>query len=146
MRAPIIIAMLWVVNSVSSKYKQQAVCIADDFTPSKEGLAGEFDKFLKDGYSNIRDGVPAVEPPTKNIVVMGWCGDIQDLVDSLTLFTPGKTIVNVLCNCCPEVYFQAYTVLEQAVQSVLPALLWHVYVLFTPCSKMAVSTSPGPTC
>lgn len=47
--------------------------------------------------------MPVPEPHAKKLLVMGWCGDIQDLVDSLNMFAPGKTVVTVLCDCCPEV-------------------------------------------
>ena len=57
----------------------------------------------KEGYSSMRDAVPHRERHAKKVVVVGWCGDIQDLVDSLNMFAPGKTIVTVLCDCCPEV-------------------------------------------
>lgn len=67
------------------------------------GAASEYGQFLQHGYTGIKDGVPYTEPPTKHVAVMGWCGDIQDLVDSMTLFATGKTVVTVLCNCCPEV-------------------------------------------
>lgn len=68
-------------------------------------MADEYGRVLKEGYSSIRDGVPQAEPHAKKVVVVGWCGDIQDLVDSLNMFAPGKTIVTVLCDCCPEVSF-----------------------------------------
>lgn len=68
-------------------------------------MAEEYGHVLKEGYSSIRDGVPQAEPHAKKVVVVGWCGDIQDLVDSLNMFAPGKTIVTVLCDCCPEVSY-----------------------------------------
>lgn len=76
---------------------------ADDFDPTSKGLAPEFHKFVEEGYSSIRDGVPVPEPKAKQLVVIGWCGDIQDLVDSLNMFAPCKTTVTVLCDCCPDV-------------------------------------------
>ena len=78
---------------------------ADDFSPISHGVADEYGRVLKEGYSSIRDEVPKAEPHAKQVVVVGWCGDIQDLVDSLNMFAPGKTIVTVLCDCCPEVSF-----------------------------------------
>lgn len=86
----------------------------DSFSPISHGVAEENGRVLKEGYSSIRDGVPQPEPHAKKVVVVGWCGDIQDLVDSLNMFAPGKTIVTVLCDCCPEVscwllYLQALT-------------------------------------
>ena len=47
--------------------------------------------------------MPVPEPHAKKLLVIGWCGDIQDLVTSLNMFAPGKTVVTVLCDCCPEV-------------------------------------------
>ena len=83
---------------------QGSIFHADDFSPSRDGAATEYDRFLKEGYSSIRDGVPNnAEPPPKSVVIVGWCGDIQDLVDSLELFASGKTTVTVLCDCCPDV-------------------------------------------
>ena len=76
---------------------------ADNFSPTSHGLAPEFHKFVHEGYSSIRDGMPVPEPHAKKLLVIGWCGDIQDLVDSLNMFAPGKTVVTVLCDCCPEV-------------------------------------------
>ncbi len=76
---------------------------ADSFSPTSHGLAPEFHKFVHEGYSSIRDGMPVPEPHAKKLLVIGWCGDIQDLVDSLNMFAPGKTVVTVLCDCCPEV-------------------------------------------
>ena len=76
---------------------------ADSFKPISHGVAEEYGRVLKEGYSSIRDGVPKAEPHAKKVVVVGWCGDIQDLVDSLNMFAPTKTIVTVLCDCCPEV-------------------------------------------
>ncbi len=76
---------------------------AENFEPQAHGLAPEFGKFLEEGYSSIRDGMRVPEPQPKKLVVVGWCGDIQDLVDSLNLFAPCKTTVTVLCDCCPEV-------------------------------------------
>lgn len=82
---------------------------ADSFSPISHGVADEYGHVLKEGYSSIRDGVPQAEPHGRKVVVVGWCGDIQDLVDSLNMFAPGKTIVTVLCDCCPEVsYGQLY--------------------------------------
>lgn len=75
---------------------------SDDFDPTSNGLAPEFHKFVEEGYSSIRDGVPVPEPKAKQLVVIGWCGDIQDLVDSLNMFAPCKTTVTVLCDCCPD--------------------------------------------
>ena len=66
-------------------------------------MAPEFGQVLKEGYSSIRDGLPVPDPSPKKVVVVGWCGDIQDLVDSMNLFAPGKTVVTVLCDCCPDV-------------------------------------------
>lgn len=82
---------------------------ADSFTPISHGVAEEYGRVLKEGYSSIRDGVPQAEPHAKKVVVVGWCGDIQDLVDSLNMFAPTKTIVTVLCDCCPEVSFGFFT-------------------------------------
>ena len=76
---------------------------ADNFSPTSHGLAPEFHKFVHEGYSSITDGMPVTEPHAKKLLVVGWCGDIQDLVDSLNMFAPGKTVVTVLCDCCPEV-------------------------------------------
>ena len=58
---------------------------------------------MHEGYNSIRDNMPVPEPQAKSLVVVGWCGDIQDLVDSLNLFAPCKTTVTVLCDCCPDV-------------------------------------------
>lgn len=59
---------------------------------------------MHEGYSSISaDGLPVPERQAKSVVVVGWCGNIQDLVDSLNLFAPCKTTVTVLCDCCPEV-------------------------------------------
>ena len=80
-----------------------AVAAADNFSPTSHGLAPEFHKFVHEGYSSIRDGMPVPEPHPKKLLVIGWCGDIQDLIDSLNMFAPGKTVVTVLCDCCPEV-------------------------------------------
>ena len=80
-----------------------AAAAADNFSPTSHGLAPEFHKFVQEGYSSIRDGMPFPEPHAKKLLVIGWCGDIQDLVDSLNMFAPGKTVVTVLCDCCPEV-------------------------------------------
>ncbi|DBB14997.1 hypothetical protein WJX82_007629 [Trebouxia sp. C0006] len=74
----------------------------DNFSPTSHGLAPEFHKFVHEGYSSITDGMPVTEPHAKKLLVVGWCGDIQDLVDSLNMFAPGKTVVTVLCDCCPE--------------------------------------------
>ncbi|KAL3158654.1 hypothetical protein ABBQ32_011397 [Trebouxia sp. C0010 RCD-2024] len=74
----------------------------DSFAPNTHGLAEEYQRVLKDGYSSIRDAAPQREPPLKKVVVVGWCGDIQDLVDSLNMFATGRTVVTVLCDCCPE--------------------------------------------
>ena len=78
---------------------------ADSFAPSTHGVAEEYQRVLNDGCNSIRDAAPQREPPLKKVVVVGWCGDIQDLVDSLNMFATGKTIVTVLCDCCPEVSF-----------------------------------------
>ena len=83
--------------------KSAAAAAADNFSPTSQGLAPEFHKFVHEGYSSIREGTPVPEPHAKKLLVIGWCGDIQDLVDSLNMFAPGKTVVTVLCDCCPEV-------------------------------------------
>lgn len=80
-------------------------CSADSFSPVTHGLAEEYQQVLKEGYSSIREAAPQRNSPLKKVVVVGWCGDIQDLVDSLNMFATGKTIVTVLCDCCPEVSF-----------------------------------------
>ncbi len=82
---------------------------ADNFSPTSHGLAPEFHKFVHEGYSSIRDGMPVPEPHAKKLLVIGWCGDIQDLVDSLNMFAPGKTVVTVLCDCCPEVSVRVWS-------------------------------------
>lgn len=90
-------------NTWSHSYSALA---ADSFAPNTHGLAEEYQRVLKDGYSSIRDAAPQREPPLKKVVVVGWCGDIQDLVDSLNMFATGRTVVTVLCDCCPEVSFR----------------------------------------
>lgn len=77
--------------------------ITDNFNPVSHGVTPEYGHVMKEGYSSIRDGLPVPESQAKKVVVVGWCGDIQDLVDSLNMFAPCKTTVTVLCDCCPDV-------------------------------------------
>ena len=46
-------------------------------------------------------------PPPKTgprkVVVAGWCGEVEDLTASLTMFAPQGTDVTMVCECAPEV-------------------------------------------
>lgn len=67
-----------------------------------EGMAKEYSSFLE--YDHDSGQNSDEKPRPKHIVVAGWCGDIFDLVHSLTLFAPrsSHTVVTVLCGCCPD--------------------------------------------
>ena len=109
---------------------------AEKFDPVAQGPAPEFNKFLEDGYSSIRDGVPGTDPHAKKVVVVGWCGDIQDLVSSLNLFAPQKTVVTVLCDCCPEVQSRPMFAIECKINELCSAKPWQASYA---CSSMQQS-------
>ena len=61
---------------------------------------------------DIFQGVKAVDwsPPApkvgpRKVVVAGWCGEVEDLTASLTMFAPVGTDITMVCECAPEVSF-----------------------------------------
>ena len=39
----------------------------------------------------------------RNIIVAGWCGDVEHLVRGITAFAPDGSVVTLICECNPEV-------------------------------------------
>lgn len=46
---------------------------------------------------------PAPKAGPRKVVVAGWCGEVEDLTASLTMFAPQGTDVTMVCECAPEV-------------------------------------------
>ena len=44
----------------------------------------------------------AVQP--QNILVCGWCGGMDHLVEGMTAFAPEGSVVTIICECTPEVH------------------------------------------
>lgn len=47
---------------------------------------------------------PAIKTGPRKVVVAGWCGEVEDLTASLTMFAPQGTDVTMVCECAPEVH------------------------------------------
>ena len=48
---------------------------------------------------------PAPKAGPRKVVVAGWCGEVEDLTASLTMFAPQGTDVTMVCECAPEVRY-----------------------------------------
>ena len=66
-------------------------------------------------------------PPPKSgprkVVVAGWCGEVEDLTASLTMFAPEGTDVTMVCECAPEVSLLVCRALHHALDPVQDLLM-----------------------
>ena len=54
-------------------------------------------------YHDYRSSREVADMPPRNIVIAGWCGSMNYLVDGMAAFAPPGSNVTIICECPPEV-------------------------------------------
>ena len=94
----------------------------------------------RDGSRNNGSNRAGPDPmPPRNIVIAGWCGSIDYVVDGMSAFAPEGSNVTVICECPPTVGLH----MAGMVQHGCSQHVMSIWVLSGVCTKLAGLVSAG---